>query len=219
MLYLPGERVNSFFVVKEISRVKDKIYGEVVGMFVIEDPKIYQHLILPLHDEHELLPLMDTLVYVQGTGGENGRIVVERIVPALTVLKKIPLECPEDISKSEIVSYLKKTLNSFNSCVLSDLMYTLVKVHENELLKAVPSCILKGMEFESELHAAYAMIKTFKKLIDQNVYVNFEGIFTLILLNILKPMRDNHERISKAYTRLMPVSSAIFIALYEERSS
>lgn len=108
MVYLPGEKVNSFFVVKEISTVKDKIYGKVVRIFVIEDPKLYQHLILPLYDENELIPLMDTLVYVQGTGGENGRIVVERIVPALTVLKKIPLECPEDISKSEIVSYLKK---------------------------------------------------------------------------------------------------------------
>lgn len=220
MVYLPGEKVNSFFVVKEISSVKDKIYGEVVRIFVIEDPKIYQHLILfPPYNERELKTLLNTLVFVRGKGGENGRIIVEHIAPAFTVLKKVPLECPADISKIEIVAYLKKTLNTFSSCVLSDIMYTLVKVHEKELVESTAKCVLRSKEFESALHAAYAMIKAFENLLSQNIYINFEGLFTLVLMNILKPFRDNYERLSEAYTRLMPVSSAIFIAsLYEESS-
>lgn len=215
-----GERINSFFLIKEIKKDFDRNYGDVIRIHAISDIEKNHHTILfPLKEDFKEMYILGSLIRIEGTVDERGKIIAESITSAYLTLPFISIEPILSISAEEIVTNLKKMIENFEALGLADILSTIIKCYEEELLKATPTaCWLRKVEYPSHLHAAYSLIRCFERFAKQYSQVNFETLFALSLINLLKPLRINLDSFLEAFNDLIPVYSEIFRAvLFREK--
>lgn len=205
MYFKEGEKVNSFFIAKEVKKGYDKAYGEVIRMFLLSDGNILHPALLihPIKD-FNMSCLEGMMVQVYGHVGEHGKIIASYICPAFISLKDFSVEPITEITAEEILSDFKKILNRFECCAIADVLFTLLKLHQDDLLKNKNEC---------ELYATYSLVKTFEDFSKEYTHINFEALFTLCVLNLLEPIRENTKRLSEEIFNFLNVHSTIFLAV------
>lgn len=214
MCFKKGEKINSFFIIREIKYGYDKTYGDVVKMFLMSDGNVLHPAVLfyPIKD-FDMRKLEGMMVQVNGYVGEHGKIMASNIRPAFIALKDFKVEPITKITAEEILYDFKKTLNKFDSCAIADVLFTLLKLHQDDLLKNKNECILHGYKYEYELYATYSLIKAFEDFSKAHTHIDFEALFTLCVLNLLEPIREDTKGLSEELFSFLNVHSTIFLAV------
>lgn len=214
MCFKEGEKVNSFFIAKEIKKGYDKAYGEVIKMFLLSDGNILHPALLihPIKD-FNMSCLEGMMVQVYGYVGEHGKIIASYICPAFISLKDFSVEPITELTAEEILSDFKKILNRFECCAMADVLFTLLKLHQDDLLKNKNECVLHGHKYVDELYATYSLVKAFEDFSKEYTHIDFEALFTLCVLNLLEPIRENTKRLSEEIFNFLNVHSTIFLAV------
>lgn len=211
MFLFKNEHVNAFFIIKECRLLKNEETGrESIELTVLSDVGRNTHTVIaPLGITKDIC-MCGNLVQITGIVDSERRIFAEKIMPAIAVLPSQPIVVKTDLSSDQILDEMQEMLKSLECIPLSEVLSPVLKCYAEDLRALDKPCRLRGVECPTELHAAYALIEKFKEMSLKYTHFNYDVLFALTLLNILKPLRENLFAFGEEVGLLLPVHSEVF---------
>lgn len=215
MYLFKNEKVDAFFLIKKCKIKEDEETAQrTIELTVISDVGKNSHKVL-INDtpQNKEVCVLGSLVQIIGKTDNERKIIAEQILPAFATLPSLKIEVDTKTDMGEIISALKSKFNTFDYAPLSDIMHTILKSYEDDIVGLTKPCKLRGVNCPSELHAAYSLILSLESFCKNHTHINFEVLTALTMMRLLEPLRKNLFNFMEEMEWILPVHTAIFDAI------
>ncbi len=210
-----NEKVDAFFLIKKC-RIKEneETSQKTIELTVISDVGKNTHKVLIEYTpQNKEACILGSLVQIVGQVDNERKIHAEQILPAFAILPSLKIDVDTEPDTEEIISTLKSKINKFDYGPLSEILYAILSLYEDDIVRLTKPCTLRRVACPSELHATYSLILGFEKFCKCHTHINFEVLTALTMMRLLEPLRKNLLALMEEMEWIIPVHTAIFDAI------